>query len=374
MNIIATCGTSILTNAKYRLNLDLLKKDDDINEIILKDLVGKKLSEREYGAEINSILNFIEKKETNIENLYLIISDTKDGKLAGKLIEKILIDNNMANNIEIIIIDGLNSEKQHEFAKKGLRNLSKEICKIISDNNLHEGNTNILPIGGFKAQIFIVGLLAQVYGIKAYYMFEGFNEIIELPPLPISFDKQFFINNIEFFLLLKSDEMVEKNEIEPLLKREKKLRNLISEEKIDKNIYIELSALGEIFYEKLALENKNNLPKDSTKTLEEKIHRFKKNEAHARVVYEGARFQKFLNFLKKIEYVEKIIINGNSQTNKGTQIFITKSGNDKEGRVLHCKFNDKRGMLDLDIYLSENTEDKINAALIDINERKLKFK
>ena len=103
MNIIATCGTSILTNAKYRLNLDLSKKSKEINEIILKDLVGKKLSEREYGAEINSILNFIEKKETNIENLYLIISDTKEGQLAGKLIEEILIDNKMADNIAEII-------------------------------------------------------------------------------------------------------------------------------------------------------------------------------------------------------------------------------------------------------------------------------
>jgi len=369
MNIIATCGTSIIINVKKELELEgtLEKKD------ILDNLKGKDLSKRIYGAEINSLINFKKKVEDKIENLYLILSDTKDGQLAGETVKEILIENKIIENIELVIITGLNSEKQHDFAKKGLRNLSKEICNIIKKNNLHTGNTNILPLGGFKAQIFIAGLLAQVYGMKSYYMFEAFNEIIELPPLPISFDKQLLINNIEFFTKLRSDEMIEKYEIQQFLIEpdDKKLKNLITEERIDKKTYVELSALGEIFYEKLSLENKNNLPKDSKNTPEEKIanHLFKNNEPHAGLIYEAPRFQKFMSFLSEIEYVEKIIINGNSLTNKGKQIFINKSSNKEAGRVLHCKFNDARGMLDLDIYLTENSEDKVNSALIDIKER-----
>lgn len=371
MNIVATCGTSIITNAKRRLKINNGIQEEELKKIILKDLEKGGLEERKYGAEINAIYNYSEKNNSKVKNLYLIVSDTKDGRLAGEIIKEILVENLSLASIEILEIEGLNSEKQYEFAKKGLRNLAKEICYLIRKKKLHEGNTHIFPLGGFKAQIFIVGLLAQIYKIKSYYMFEGFNEIIELPPLPISFDRQFFVNNFEFFIKLKMNGLVERNEIETLLKKDIRLKNLITEEKIDNIKYVSLSALGEILYEKLSLENKDNLPKKSNKTAEEKdkIQLFKGNEAHARVVYETSRCKKFLKFLHKIEYVERIIINGNSQSNKGEQIFIKKSGNEKEGRVLHCKFNDKKGMLDLDIQLTENTEEKINAAMIDINER-----
>ena len=371
MNIIATCGTSIITNAKRRLKIEDEIKENELKKIILEDLNGDNLDKRKYGAEINAFYNYNEKAKDKAKKMFLIVSDTKEGRLAGEIINEIIINNSSLENIKILEIEGLNSEKQHEFAKKGLRSLAKDICFLIKDKNLYGENTIILPIGGFKAQIFIVGLLAQVFGIKSYYMFEGFNEIIELPPLPISFDKQFFIDNLEFFIKLKMEGLVEKNEVESLLKKDSKLKNLITEEKIDNIKYIGLSALGEILYEKLSLENKGNLPKDSDKTADEKekIHLFKSNEAHARVVYELPRFKRFLRFLHEREYVKRVIINGNSQMNKGDQIFIKKSGNDKEGRVLHCKFNDKKGMLDLDIQLTENTEDKIDAAMIDIHER-----
>lgn len=371
MNIIATCGTSIITNAKRRLNLKDEIQGEELKKIILKDLKGKEMSNKDYGAEINAFFNLSTKNNCNDGNLFLIIGDNKDGRLAGEIIDEVLMEKSSLGDIKTIEIEGLNCQKEYEFAKKGLRNLAKEICHLINTKKLYEGNTFILPIGGFKAQIFIVGLLAQVFGIKAYYMFEGFNEIIELPPLPISFDKQFFIDNLEFFMKLKKEEPLEKTEIESFLKKDPKLKNLITEEKIDKVKFVELSALGEIFYEKLSLENKGNLPKNSDKIADEKYknHLFKNNEAHAKVVYNTSRFQRFLNFLHGIEYVEQVIINGNSQSNKGTQIFINLSGNEKEGRVLHCKFNDKKGMLDMDIYLTENTIDKINAAMIDINYR-----
>lgn len=371
MNIIATCGTSVITNAKRRLNLKDEVQGEELKKIILEDLKGKEMSNKDYGAEINAFFNLSTKNNCNDGNLFLIIGDNKEGRLAGEIIDEVLMEKSSLGDIKSIEIEGLNCQKQHEFAKKGLRNLAKEVCRLISSKKLYEGNTVILPIGGFKAQIFFVGLLAQVFGIKAYYMFEGFNEIIELLPLPISFDKRFFINNLEFFMKLKREEVLEKSEVDSFLKKDPKLKNLITEEKINKVKFVALSALGEIFYEKLSLENKNNLPQKSDKTADEKYksHLFKNNEAHAKVVYNTPRFQRFLSFLHDIEYVKQVIINGNSQSNKGTQVFINLSGNEKEGRVLHCKFNDKKGMLDMDIYLTENTADKINAAMIDINYR-----
>ena len=149
------------------------------------------------------------------------------------------------------------------------------------------------------------------------------------------------------------------------------------EENIDKKKVVSLSAIGQVFYDKLSMESKCNLPKASTKTIEEKRknHSFKGNEAHAQTVYNTSSFQNFLTKLFEIEYIENIIINGNSQTDRGNQVFIKKSGNGQGERVLHCKFNTTKGasgMLDMDIYLTENSEEKIDNALINIKEKLIK--
>lgn len=161
----------------------------------------------------------------------MLASDTAEGNLTAEIIREILLERMEFEKGDIKVIDGLNSEKENEFAKKGLRNLSSAVADVISKHNPND--IVITPIGGFKAQIFITGLIAQVFGIKAYYMFEAFNEVIELLPLPISFDYNLFSNNIEFFTILAgSKELVEYSEIAGIVEREPILKNLIKEEKI----------------------------------------------------------------------------------------------------------------------------------------------
>lgn len=381
MNIIMTCGTSIINNGIRALSLGNDRNIDSLEETILNNLAYKSLTDREYGAEINALVNIKDKKNLNIESMYLIVSDTDQGRMSGSLIKGILECNSLCKSVNLVEIEDLNSKKEHVFAKRGLKNLTHKVTDIISANNFYTENLMILPLGGFKAEISLVGLIAQIFGIRTYYMFESFNEVIELMPMPISFDKSVFINNSEFFIALNHEEIIDKSKLESYISREPKLKNLIEEIREgkgnQKRKYIALSAIGQAFYDKLSMETKNGLPSPTDKSVEEKesIHLFKGNEEHARMVYNTSAFKSFLKKIHEIEYIEKVIINGSSQSNRGDQVFLTKSANKQGERVIHCKFNTTKGasgMLEMDIYLTENEDEKVECALIDSKERLIK--
>ena len=72
--------------------------------------------------------------------------------------------------------------------------------------------------------------------------------------------------------------------------------------------------------------------------------------------------------------LEKIIINYFNPDSKGKQINITKSSNETEGRTLKLKYNDKAGMLEANIFITDNDEEeKIDAARIDILDKIIKY-
>jgi len=359
--LIATVGTSILTNLKRALEGNINKEN------IKRYLAGKKLSERDMGAEINSIFNLVEKEMIVPDQFYLLASDTADGRLTADVVKDILLEKMNFRAGEIIIIEGLNSEKEKEFAKKGLKNLSSAVAKIISKYNPND--IVITPIGGFKAQIFITGLIAQVFGIKAYYMFEAFNEVIELLPMPISFDYGLFSRNIEFFTMLAGKELVESSEIRGIVEKEPILKNLIREEKIDGKLYVEFTPIGQIYYDKFAIESTNSLPKESQNIKNfEADFTYNESEGHSKASLNDGRMMRFLKDIHKKPYVEKIITNYLNQDGKGSIIRFSKSSNKEEGRVIKLEYNNSNGINRFVIYTTAENEKEIDAAIIDLRE------
>jgi len=63
--------------------------------------------------------------------------------------------------------------------------------------------------GGYKAQISFAGMIGQALGIPVCYMFESFNEVITLPPQPLSFDFDFWLRYYSEFCEL--DKMMEQD-------------------------------------------------------------------------------------------------------------------------------------------------------------------
>ena len=118
----------------------------------------------------------------------------------------------------------------------------------------------------------------------------------------------------------------------------------------------------------LKLPNPSKLRKEDKKIIS------KNNEEHARKVVDSVKFKNILEVILDINYVEKIIINYFNPDSKGKQINITKSSNETEGRTLKLKYNDKAGMLEANIFITDNDEEeKIDAARIDILDKIIKY-
>lgn len=371
--LIVTCGTSILTNAR-----DLKKEiigDRNYNQMteeeaeilgkrILEDLRNKDVFDKKCGAELNSTYYIMEKGNFSGKTIYLIVSDSVEGRIAGKIIEVLLKEKLNIDKVETKIIEKLNITREYEFAKKGLRNLASTVASIVKGN---EYNIMLSPIGGLKAQIFTVGLIGQIFKIPAYYLYENSTTIVELLPLPISLDTNFFQNNIEIISKLFK-EMLPKKDVKSYLHNNSDLRNILEEVHIDGEDYVTLSALGEIAYQKLVSDISSNIPRNATKEEKKKEIQYKKNEAHAEQLRNNPECKRFLEKLNSIPYVKKIIINYFNPDNKGDVIRITKSSSN-EGRVLQFEFNHKLGILGGMIFLTETDEIKLDASIIDIYQK-----
>lgn len=368
--LIATCGTSVLTNAREIKNEIIGDKPysqmteeeaKKIEQKILEDLRGRDKEDKRNGAELNSTY-YLMKKYFSGDTVYLIVSDSIDGKVSGNIIKVLLEEKLNVNKVIIKVVEKLNITKEYDFAKKGLRNLSSVVAKIIKGN---EHNSIISPIGGLKAQIFTVGLIGQLFKIPTYYLYENSTTIIELLPLPIALDMNFFQNNIKIISQLSKEQMISKKIMKSYLQSDNNLRNILEEEHIDGEDYFALSSLGIIAYEKLVQDSMSNLPRDAEDNEKFKEIQYKKNEAHAEQLRNVPECQKFLETLNSISYVRKVIINYYSPDNRGDVIEIKKSSSN-EGRVLSFEFNRKQGTLGGMVFLTENDEEKINAAIVDI--------
>lgn len=369
--IIATCGTSVLTNHRTVLKkvigdkfLNEITKEEaeQVKEKVLEALSDKKAQERECGAEVNSTYYLMKKPELeDIEKVYLIVSDSNDGRAAGEIIKQLFSDKLGIEKVEIKEIEKLTVTKEFDFAKKGLRNLAAKTAGIIKQHNYQD--IVISPIGGLKAQIFIVGLIAQLFKIPAYYLYENSTNIIELLPLPIALDTEFFINNTKIIKKIYEEELILKKELAGYLKNHSELRNILEEITMDGETYFGLSMLGIIMYEKLVADIQIKLPRVATPKEKYNEVMYKNNEPHADQVRTRPDCQKLLKSILNLPYVTKVIINYYNPKNKGDVIRFTKSSSGEE-RVIRLEFNRKEGMLGGDIYITEPDNDEVVEAVI----------
>ncbi|MCX8093978.1 MAG: putative CRISPR-associated protein [Candidatus Goldbacteria bacterium] len=192
LNIIATVGTSILTNRKSDINslvekIKKLKSEDEYKEL------AKEFTEKEIknisgneSAELQTILEII-KKYKNIQafKIYLISSDTNDSYFCA-FVDDILL-NKLFNNmsVEKIRLSGLCVDNYDKFKNIGIN----EFLKLINKLNIDNSEEFALCIsGGFKGFIPIMTIVAQIFNMKSYYIFEKSNVLIEIPVLPFNFD------------------------------------------------------------------------------------------------------------------------------------------------------------------------------------------
>lgn len=252
--ILTSVGLSSITNglrdvfSPKEIYKNSNKQKDEIDkeflekfEVEFDKLKNKILSFNEkelslLSAEINSLLKYNRFEKNDIHTL--LCTDTYLGKKASELVEVFLKSKNLTVNIytqKDLRTDEI--ENFHIALADLTENLSQELQGYIDSN--YEIVFNLT--GGFKSVNSFLQTMASLYANKSIYIFEGSNELLEIPRLPIKVDEEFIVENYNIFRSLELGILVDEKKVEKLHK------TLVL--KID-NEY-SLSAWGEMVWQKV---------------------------------------------------------------------------------------------------------------------------
>lgn len=253
--LLCTVGTSLFEGNLSRLSektvnapLNWCEIKNTYDQQNWKDLAVELLkvspAERVCGAEINTVEEIKKRNLLALENLIFLVSDTRNGENTGKFLKHYFEQRTdlSLRNVEYQIIDGLQDERPIDFKVRGLRNLVR-----LAGENIQRFGSEYIAIdatGGYKAQIAIAVIIGQALNIPVFYKHERFSEIIEFPPLPISFDYTMLGSHVD---LLADFEQGKTFTVEELGELDDKLRVLLTEVIVDGQSVIELSAIGQIY-------------------------------------------------------------------------------------------------------------------------------
>lgn len=161
----------------------------------LRNLRGKlenEMTRRSLCAEINAL------DRLGIgggDRVVLLATDTAHGKICAGMIREILTGYYGLSEakVEVRRIEGLQVRDAKTLREKGLRNFVTTIVEYLENEQFRYSYETIFnPTGGFKGIVPFLTVLGMLYGKRTVYVFEFANELINLPPLPFSFDLSLF--------------------------------------------------------------------------------------------------------------------------------------------------------------------------------------
>lgn len=213
---------------------------------VAKILYQLDASARICGAEINSITSLLEHDYAVADcGVFFFHSATDDGRAIAAILQAYYRLKGHSP-CEVVEIEDLQDSDPKRFRTHGLRNLARQICRVVRER--HTSACAINATGGYKAQIAIAVLLGQALGVPVYYKHEFFSEIIAFPPMPVSLDFEYWmkVSGI-LYDLEKQNDMVPASEY--LEELDERCESLIERVNVDGVQYLELSATGQIFHE-----------------------------------------------------------------------------------------------------------------------------
>jgi putative CRISPR-associated protein (TIGR02619 family) len=203
-------------------------------------------AERLCGAEINSLASLVANGHAPADcGLFFFHSATPEGRDITAILRAYFLARGHAP-VEAVEVEDLQDADPKRFRTKGLRNLARELCRVI--RSYSPAACAINATGGYKAQIAVAVLLGQALGVPVYYMHERFSEIIAFPPLPVALDYEVWMRaSAMLFDLEGSSELVPAELYEDGW--DERYESLVERVAIDGRDFLELSATGQIFHE-----------------------------------------------------------------------------------------------------------------------------
>jgi len=196
--IICTVGTSISNGCKSQR--EILRQTtiwDDKFPDFQKEIINRinSFSEKDFrniSAEINSTDRI---GISSADRIVLLCSDNAPGRICSTELKKVFLKfyNLNETNVEIKRIKDLQVRDAKKLREVGLKNFVKAVLEYLNNPQIqYSYETIINPTGGFKGVLPFLTVLGMLYGKRTVYIFEFADQLINLPPLPFSFDLEIF--------------------------------------------------------------------------------------------------------------------------------------------------------------------------------------
>ena len=274
--VICTIGTSIANGCELQLEYfkpgHVWEEDTKVFEQQINMRVGGlKKNVHKISAEINSLERL---GLTTMSKVVLLAADNAASKACANELKKNIeqIFGLAKQNIEIKRIKGLQVHDIKALKEQGFRELVTTILAYLIDDNLNYQYDLILnPTGGYKGVIPFVTVLGMLYGKRSVYIFEHAEQLINLPPLPFSFDIDIYNRVVPALKRIDEQTAITEQEyyscIIDYIEQEKQLFTSFIEPIGDNMVTI--SPLAEVL---LSIENRNSYPIVSQKVIDELQH------------------------------------------------------------------------------------------------------
>ena len=261
--LLSTVGTSLIDGNLRHLSGTTPNRPDnwgaikDAYEAQRWHVIGRELTtlnpmERLVGAEINAIEFSLRKGWLNPQRIIFFISDTERGRQTGEVLESYFmhrVDLGL-QDVRCQVIEHLHDESPSDFKTHGLRNLVRAIGEQV--RHFGAGTVAIDATGGYKAQIAVAVLMGQVLQLPVFYKHEKFKDIIEFPPLPVSFDYDLLGENADVLSAFERGEAFRDKDLTGI---DPRLRPFLNEVESDGEVLFELGAVGQVYLEGYRLRN-----------------------------------------------------------------------------------------------------------------------
>ena len=271
--VICTIGTSIANGCELQLEYfnpgHAWEEDTKIFEQqINMRVAGLKNNIHKISDEINSLelLGL-----TTMSKVVLLAADNAASKACANELKKNIeqIFGLAKQNIEIKRIKGLQVHDVKSLKEQGFRELVTTILAYLTDDNLNYQYDLVLnPTGGYKGVIPFVTVLGMLYGKRSVYIFEHAEQLINLPPLPFSFDIDIYNRVVPALKRIDEQTAIAEQEyyacIIDYTEQEKPLFTSFIEPIGDNMVTI--SPLAEVL---LSIENRNSYPIVSQNVIDE---------------------------------------------------------------------------------------------------------
>jgi len=261
--LLCTVGTSLFGNLGRLSECDpdkppnwqALRQAYDNGEWnkLARELVTLPPAARVCGAEINTVEEVRKKSWLSLEHLVFLVSDTPHGENTGKLLKAYFQQRRELGlrAVDCCVVKDLQDERPKDFKTHGLRNLVRNAGEYIQKAG-GPGCVAIDATGGYKAQIAIALLVGQALDIPVSYKHERFSEIIDFPPLPVTFDYQIFAHNADLLTDFERGEALSASELGSF---DEKLQVLLTEVSVNGESVYELSPIGQIYLTGFRIRN-----------------------------------------------------------------------------------------------------------------------